>query len=163
MKQEIGPRSLEVATFYLEHPRLTNKALAEHFGLSEARIGFILSNPRVTRHFPILARRRIQSHLLPKALERYEKIIEHSENDAVAEKAAGKVLASERVFDAPMVKVVGELTFKHVHELQQIVSKAAEQVGNDVVDAELVDDAGNDSPSATHPAIQSPPSSHNPI
>lgn len=144
MNKELTPRTLEIAEFYLTHPTYTYQALGNHFGITKGRISAILSSPRVTSKFPLLARRRVQSHLLPKALARYENIIEHSENDAVAEKASARVLASENVFDAPKLTITNELSTKTIEELRMLVGRAKDDVSPTVIEGEIVADTIQD-------------------
>lgn len=159
---KIKEKARRVLSLRFEHPDWTGQQIGNELGITQQRVSAILNHPRVLAAMPMIARQRI-SGLVPDAVAAYASLLKQNDNLQVKEKAAGKVLAEKKVFDAPTIIVKGELTFKHVSELQQIVAKAAEQVGNDVVDAELVDETGNDSPSATQPAIQRPPSSHNPV
>ena len=144
MSRGITNRTREIALFFIQNPTMTQKAIAEHFGVHETRIGRVLRHPRVTKEFPILARKVMRDKILPKALERYERLIEKSQNDAVVEKAAGRVLASEGVFEAPTMKVEGEITFKSVQALKQIVSQGLSLDANEAIEAEIVSDNDTD-------------------
>lgn len=149
MLNNLTPKIKEVIEMYLLNPSMTQRDIAKAVGLSEGRISMILNSPRVHEVYPVLARRRIRSTLLPKALERYEKIIGESQNDAVAEKAASKVLSNEGVFDGPTVKLDGEIRIRDVRELQEIVQKAVVLPASDILEAEII--APDTTHDTTHP------------
>lgn len=146
----IKENARKVLALRFEHPEYTHRHIGELVGLSPGRVSIILNNPRILAAMPLLARQRL-SNMVPKAIKAYEELVDQKINLQVREKAAGRVLSEKKVFDAPTIKVEGELTLKHVSALKDIVEKA-HQVGlSDVVDAELVDDSN---PDTTQPTIQ---------
>lgn len=106
-----------------EHPDWTYEKLGQEVGLSNARISVILNHPRVLAALPHLARQRIK-HLIPKATKAMQEMVEQTDNLAVREKVVARVLANEKVLDAPEITIKNEITLKTVTELQQMVQSA---------------------------------------
>lgn len=126
----------KILALRFEHPEWTHKQIGEAVGVSTSRVGQILSHPRIKQCMALVARQRIPD-LLPKAVKAYEHMITQSSNLIVAEKAAGRILTDQKVFDVPETRVLVEITQKSVHELREIVAKAKDLPEN-VIDAELV-------------------------
>ena len=140
--ESLTDRTRQVIEYYLAHPNTHYKEIGEALNISRQRVSQILGSEKVHALYPIFARKRIRSTVLPKALDRYEKIIASSPNDAVAEKAAGRVLMSEGAMGADAsvnVNVKADITLRDARELQEIVKKAALNVEN-VVETEILDE-----------------------
>jgi hypothetical protein len=106
-----------------EHPDWSYERLSQEVGLSKARISTILNHPRVLAALPHIARQRIKQ-LVPKATKAMEQLVEQNDNLMVKEKVVSRVLANEKVLDAPEIIVKNEITLKTVTELQQMVQSA---------------------------------------
>ena len=140
---KIRENAKRVLQIKFEHPDWTHEQIAKVVGVSRSRVGAILTHPRVLAAMPFIARQHLGG-MVPEALKTYQDLIKQRDNLQVAEKASNKVLTEKKVFDAPVVKVEGELTLKHVSALQDIVRKAAEGTQSDVIDAEILPDAPED-------------------
>jgi hypothetical protein len=134
-----------VLALRFEHPEWTQEQIGKEVGITASRVGAILNHPRVLAAMPLIARQHV-SGMVPDAIKAYKELINQKENLQVREKASNKVLTEKKVFDAPVVKVEGELTLKHVSALQDIVRKAAEGTQSDVIDAEILPDGPDDAP-----------------
>jgi hypothetical protein len=128
---------MAIAEYYIANPTKLHAEIAKEFNLSPARISQILRHPRITALYPLLARRRVQNKILPKAIHAYEELVDQTQNLAVREKAAGTILKSERVLDAPTMHIEANLTLHDVRSLQNIVKQASE-LPEPVYDAEVV-------------------------
>jgi hypothetical protein len=135
---DLPTRARAIAEYYISNPTLKYTEIAKQFGVTPGRIGQVLRSRKVIERFPILARRIVQSKLLPMALDAYEKVIAQDQNLQVKEKAAGKVLSESGVFDAPTIRVEGEITLRNVRELEQIVRKAVD-LPQEIIEAEVIE------------------------
>lgn len=138
---KIKENARKVLSLRFEHPDWTNIQIGKECGITGSRVGAILNHPRVIAAMPLIARQHLSSYV-PNALRAYKELVDQKENLQVREKAANKVLTEKKVLDAPTVKVEAEITHKHVHELQEIVRKAANEGFGDIVDAEVVKEDG---------------------
>lgn len=145
----IRENARKVLSIRFEHPDWTHLQISEVVGISKARVGAILSNPRVLAALPMIGRQFI-SGMVPDAVKAYKQLVNQDVNLQVKEKAANKILTEKKVLDAPTVRVEAEITFKAVRELQEIVQKAAAEGFSDVVDAEIIPDTVQDT---THPDV----------
>jgi hypothetical protein len=142
---KIKENARRVLALRFEHPEWTQEQIGKEVGITASRVGAILNHPRVLAAMPLIARQHV-SGMVPDAIKAYKELINQKENLQVREKASNKVLTEKKVFDAPVVKVEGELTLKHVSALQDIVRKAAEGTQSDVIDAEILPDGPDDAP-----------------
>ena len=143
-EQRLTPRVYEIVNYAFDHPDLTQKALAQHFGVSEVRISVILRSDKVLAAFPLLARRKIKS-LVPKAIKRFGQLMEQNENMEVSRKVSERVLDTEKVLEPETIKVINAVESLTNDELLARIKKSQE-LGMNVVDAEIV----KDPPSTTH-------------
>jgi hypothetical protein len=135
-EMRLGDKAKQIIQLRFDHPEWTQKQIATTVGISESRVSIILHHPKVVAALPIVAKERLRS-MVPKAMKAYEKLVDQDVNLQVKEKAAGKVLGENKVFDAPVVKVDHEITLRSVGELREIVEKAVKNP-DFVVDAEIV-------------------------
>jgi hypothetical protein len=132
----LGETARKALQLKFDHPEYTMKQMGEMLGVSATRIGQIMRHPRFIQMLPWVARQRIQD-MAPSAAKAYQALIAQNVNLQVKEKAASKVLSETKVFDAPTIRVEGEITLRSVRELEQIVRKAADQP-QDVIEAEII-------------------------
>jgi predicted transcriptional regulator len=125
----------KVLALRFESPDLSHQQIAEQVGMTRQRVSAILRNPRVLAALPHIARQRIKN-MVPKAVRAMEQLVEQNDNLIVKEKVVSRVLANEKVLDAPEILVRNEITLKTVTELQQIVQSAGFFPTN-VVDTEI--------------------------
>lgn len=156
---DLGKRTREIAEFYFQNPTMSRKDMAAKLGVGESRISRVLTHPKVRACYKVLAQ-QMQKDMIPLASKVQRDLMAKGQNEAVREKVAARVLASEKVLDnAQEIRIQSDITIKSVSELQQIISSAIQSPQPDVVDAELVDDA----PDTTHPTIQPDTLQHKPI
>lgn len=132
----LGMNARRIVQLRFDHPEWTQERIAKEVGLSLSRTNAILNHPRVVACFPTVAKQRL-ANMVPKAMKAYEKLVDQDQNLQVKEKAAGRVLGENKVFDAPVVKVEHDITLRSVHELMEIVENAAKNPDL-VVDAEII-------------------------
>lgn len=136
---KIKEKARRILQVRFDHPDWSQTQIAKEVGVSHTRVHQILNHPRIRAVLPKISQQRM-ADALPDATKAYIDVIKQNVNLQVKEKAAGKLLSDKGVFDAPTVKVEGEITFKHVRELQEIVKKASGMEISDVVDGEIVAD-----------------------
>lgn len=145
---KIKERARRILALRFEHPEWSQAQLARETGVSEGRVNHILNHPRVLAALPLIGRQYV-SGMVPDAVKAYKKLVSQDVNLQVKEKAASRILSEKKVFDAPTIKVEGEITLKHVRELQEIVRNAAEVGISDIVDGEIITDPATDATQST--------------
>lgn len=133
----LGPMVLKVVECHLLNPNWTQEQIAKECGVSQPRVSSILRHKKVIAAFPILARRKMRS-MVPKAVRKFEELMDQTENLEVSRKVTERVLTESKVLDAPEIHVKNSVEVKTTDELQQIL-KQATSLPTNVVDAELVD------------------------
>lgn len=134
---QLSSRMLDVVKYVFEHPTLTQREYAAHFGFSEGRISTILHHPKVLDAYPILARAKIKG-MVPKAIKRFNELMEQNNNLVVSEKVTTRVLDSQKVLAPVEIKHTHELGNATIEELHRIVNQS-QQILEPVIDGELVD------------------------
>ncbi len=137
---DLGQRTRQIAEYYFAHPEKTREEIAKDLGIHKSRVSQVLHHPKVRAYYRVLAKQDVSDNMLPLAAKRYKKIIGKSENDAVAEKAAARVLASEKIFDTTQeITIKNDITIKSIQELRQIIDTTAQAMPLDVVEGQTVE------------------------
>jgi DNA-binding transcriptional regulator LsrR (DeoR family) len=136
--KELGPRAKEIVEYVFAHSDLKQKQIAAHFGISEGRLSNLLRSKRVLECFPILARRRLKS-LVPKAMDRMERLLEQTDNLEVSRKVTESVLNHSKVLETQPTVTVNVISSMPTSELARLLEQKP-VIPSNVVDAELVDD-----------------------
>jgi hypothetical protein len=89
-------RTQEILTFAFDNPTLTQKAIAQHFGVRESYISRMMNSDRVLAAYPLLAKRRMKS-MVPKAMKRFDELMNQKDNPEVARKVSERVLLEQKV------------------------------------------------------------------
>lgn len=134
----IGERACRILAIKFEHPEWTAKQIGDAVGVSSRRVSYLLSNQRVLAAMPIIARQRIKS-MVPKATRALESLVDQNENLAVKEKAVTRVLADQKVLDAPEIVVRHDITVKSTQELEQMI-RSSQVIPPHVIEAEYSED-----------------------
>lgn len=135
-KLHLTPRIQQILSYYFQYPTSTYQQLADHFEISIQRISQIMNHPRVLNAHPVLAKRRIKS-LVPKAVGKLEQLMMQDSNMHVSEKVVSRILDSEKVLEPTERKVIHELQFKSVEELQNII-EGAKSLPTQAIEAEII-------------------------
>jgi hypothetical protein len=97
-----------------------------------------LNSLQVRKHYPLLARRRLEDTAIAKAAKAYEELIDQTQNLQVREKASHAVLKEFGVFEAPDVRIAGDIRLVDVRSLEQIVRKAVD-LPQEIIEAEVIE------------------------
>lgn len=144
---KLTPRTAEIVGAYIQNPRLTYTELAKQFGVSLPRISQIMRSRRVLEAYPFLAKQRIKS-IVPRAAQRFEELMNQTDNLQVAAKVTERILDSEKVLEPVERRIKHELELKSVDELREIISRTnvlpTRSIDVEIVEAELKDDEEDD-------------------
>lgn len=100
----LSKRVQEMVEYAFANPHLTQRAIAQHFDVSEQHISQVFKSKRVLAAYPLMARRRIKS-LIPKATKRFEELMDQKDNLKVSYDVVTRVLSNEKVLDGEEINV----------------------------------------------------------
>lgn len=136
--KELTPRMKQVVQAIFDNPRATQKEIGKILGISDSRVNQILRSNRVLEAFPTLAKTRIKQ-LVPKAVNRFEKLLEQQANPEVARKVTEKILETQGVL-APDTKVqVNIIAQMSTEKVAERVSEGMKIPVKDVFEGEIVE------------------------
>lgn len=130
-------RMRQIVEFVFDNPTLDHQAIANHFNISRSRVYVILHHPKVLDAYPILARAKIKG-MVPKAIKRFNELMEQSDNLGVSEKVATRVLDSQKVLAPVEITHIHQLSEATIEELHSMVNQS-QQIMQPVIEGELVD------------------------
>jgi predicted XRE-type DNA-binding protein len=97
-------RTQEIVEYVFANPSLSQKQIAAHFQVRQSYISQIMNSTRVMQAYPILAKRRMRN-MVPKAMKRFEELMEQTENLEVSRKVTERALQESKVLDSPEINV----------------------------------------------------------
>jgi DNA-binding MarR family transcriptional regulator len=131
-------RCKEIADYRIQNPTLNQHEIAKVFNVTPGRVSQVLNSLQVRKHYPLLARRRLEDTAIAKAAKAYEELIDQTQNLQVREKASHAVLKEFGVFEAPDVRIAGDIRLVDVRSLEQIVRKAVD-LPQEIIEAEVIE------------------------
>jgi transcriptional regulator with XRE-family HTH domain len=134
----LPPKCKAIAEYRIQNPTLNQHEIAKALNVTPGRISQVLNSAQVRKHYPLLARRRLEDTAVAKAAKAYEELIDQTQNLQVREKASHVILKEFGVFEAPDVRIEGEITLRSVRELEQIVQRVS-GTPQDAIEAEIVE------------------------
>lgn len=129
-------RMRQIVEFVFDNPMLEHQAIADHFKISRTRVYVILHHPKVLDAYPVLARNKIRG-MVPKAIKRFNDLMNQEANLAVSEKVTTRVLDSQKVLAPVEITHIHELGHATIDELHRIVNQS-QQILEPVIDGELI-------------------------
>jgi len=120
-----------------DYPNDTQKQLAERLGISQVRVGQILNHPRIKAAFPQKAKDHLQA-MLPKAVKKYEKLLDQSVNLEVSRKVADRLLDHSKVLDQETQIRINVIAEMPTDKVVAIVRDGLKIDQKDVFDGEIV-------------------------
>ena len=133
---DLGPRAKLVLEYVFEHPKATNREIAQVMGISDARVSRIRKHPKFMAAFPSKARARAKA-LIPQAMGKLEALMEQTENLEVSRKVVADVLATGKVLENAPTTQINVFQTMSQDELMRKVDKIR-VVDPDVIDTDLI-------------------------
>jgi hypothetical protein len=138
----IGPGASKIVIARFDYPTLSQLELAKKVGVSQPRIHAVLNHPKVIKAFPVLAHKRI-SGMMPKAVKKYEQLMDQTQNLEVSRKVTERVLESSKVLDSDPKVQVNIFQNMSNTDLKKYLQRDTTQMDTSegpVIDAEIVEE-----------------------
>lgn len=135
----LSPRSREIALYAFQNPKLTQAEVADHFGISRARISQVLRSNRVLAAFNAMARQKVKN-MVPKAVNAVDRLLDMvNEEPETARKAAETILRETKVLGAPEIVVRNQFENMDDSDLRRMLRDAG-GIPERIIEGELVED-----------------------
>lgn len=146
--EDLPKRLREIAEYAFNNPFKRQSDIAKELGITQSRVSFVLSHPKVLRVYKVFAKARVGG-LLPKSTKALEDCIDQKVNLQVKFNAARSVLEDQKILNnSQEITIRNDITIKSVQELRQIVDKAVQtSLPQEAIDAEIID-------TTVHPTTQ---------
>lgn len=140
--EDLGPRCRQVLEYIFEHPRADVKEIGKALGMSISRVYQIRKHPKFQAMFPEMARRKVKG-LIPKAVDKLERLLEQSDNLEVSRKVTESVLGSQKVLENQPQTQINVFQTMSIDDLKRKLDDIR-TTPSDVVDTDVISTGPSD-------------------